>query len=109
MKVSELIEALKLKLITRIDYTDREVTGCYIGDILTRVLSHAKPCDAWITVQTGAEITKVAAATDVACIIIPEGITVDVAVVEKADENGIIILGSCLDSYGLAVGIGRSI
>ena len=33
MKVSELIKELNLDLLTKCDFEDRDVTGCYIGDL----------------------------------------------------------------------------
>ena len=48
MKVSELARELELELISSADYEDRDVTGCYIGDLLSWVMGRAMPGDAWI-------------------------------------------------------------
>ena len=54
-----------------------EVTGCYIGDLLSWVMSKAQPGNIWITVQTNINILAVATLADTACIVIPEDIKVD--------------------------------
>lgn len=107
MKVSELIKELDLKLVTKPDYAERDIEGCYISDLLSRVMSMTKQNDVWITVQTNINVVAVAVLTDVACIIVPEGIAVEHTTVEKADEKDVIILSSQLDSFALGARLGR--
>ena len=102
MKVTELAKALDLKLITSEGYEDREVTGCYIGDLLSWVMGRAKPGDAWITIMSNVNIAAVASLADVACVILAEGVRPDAGVTEKADAQDIIIFGSDKTSYELA-------
>ena len=49
--------------------TDREITGVYIGDLLSWVMGRAQSGDAWITIMSNANIVAVAALADTACII----------------------------------------
>lgn len=107
MKTSQLIENLELKLITKADYDDREIKGCYIGDLLSWVMSKAKADDVWITVQTNINVVAVAALTEVSCIIVPEDIEVEHSTIDKANQKDIIILGASLDSFNLAVKISK--
>lgn len=102
MKLREMMEKLDLKLVTQDFEEDREVNGCYIGDLLSWVMSRAQSGDAWITVQTNINIVAVAALTDVACIIVPESIEVDAPTVQKANMQDIVILSSDKNSYELA-------
>ena len=104
MKISDLIEKLDLKLITRPDYTDKEVT-CYVCVLLSRVMSMAKG-DVWITVQTNLNIVAIASLNEAACIIVPEDIEVDYDTVLKANSKDVTILGSALDGYNLCVRLG---
>lgn len=102
MKLCDVIEKLGLKQITdEIDAT-REVTGCYIGDLLSWVMSKAQSGNVWITVQTNINILAVATLTDVSCIIVPESIVVDENTLKKANMQGITILSSSKTSYELA-------
>lgn len=107
MRISGLTDKLNLKLLTNKDYEDREVSGCYIGDLLSWVISRAESDNVWITVQTNINIIAVATLADVSCVIIPDGIDVEQTTLDKANEKGVVVLGSPDDSYTLAVGISR--
>lgn len=106
MKVSELVDKLDLKILTTPDYSDREVTGCYIGDLLSWVMGRATSGEAWITIMNNINIVAVAELTDVSCIILCEDVSVGEEIITKADSEGIIILKSEKTAYQLAVGIG---
>ena len=109
MKVSELKEKLNLDILTNKDYEDREVTGCYIGDLLSHVMGKATCGDAWITIMNNINIVAVASLTEAACIILSEGVSADEKVIEKADGEGIVILKSDLTAYQLAVEISKEL
>ena len=109
MKVSELIEILNLEILTSSDFTDRDITGCYIGDLLSWVMGKAKQGDAWITIMNNINIVAVAELTDVSCIILSEGVSAGEDIVKKADGEDIIILKSDKTSYDLAVALSREL
>lgn len=109
MKVSELKEKLNLDIVTSTDYEDREVTGCYIGDLLSHVMGKAQAGDCWITIMNNINIVAVASLTEAACIILCEGIGADEKIIEKADSEGIVILKSDKDAYLLAVEISKTL
>ena len=88
--------------VTENDSGEREITGCYIGDLLSWVMSKAQPGNVWITVQTNINILAVATLTDTACIVIPEDIKVDDMTLKKANVQEISIYQSSKTSYQLA-------
>ena len=102
MMVSELIEKLGLCVLTSEAFYDKEVTGCYIGDLLSHVMGKAQPGDLWITIMNNINIVAVASLCDVAAIILSEGVTAPEEVVKKADSQDIIILKSELTAFQLA-------
>ena len=102
MRISELAKALELELISAPDYEDREVTGCYIGDLLSWVMGRAQSGDAWITIMSNINIAAVASLADVACVILAEGVRPDEGVTEKANMQNIVVFGSNKTSYELA-------
>ena len=102
MKVSELTEKLNLIVLTKADFEDRDVTGCYIGDLLSWVMGKAQSGDAWITIMNNINIVAVASLTDAACIILCEGVSADESIISKADSEDIIILGSEETAFSLA-------
>ena len=107
MKVSELIEKLNLDVLTSKDYEDRDISGCYIGDLLSHVMGKAQEGDAWITIMNNINIVAVASLTEAACIILAEGIGADEKITQKADDEGIVILKSEFTAYQLAVEISK--
>jgi len=64
-------------------------------------MSHGDEGTAWITVQNHLNVVAVAALIDCACIILPEGITMEQNVIDKAIEEKIPILSSKLTGYEL--------
>lgn len=107
MKVSELKENLGLDLVTCEDYEDKDVTGCYIGDLLSHVMGKATLGDAWITIMNNINIIAVASLTEAACIILCEGILLDKKIAQRADDEGIIVLKSEKSAYELAKEISK--
>lgn len=108
MTVNDLKNKLELTAITLPD-GDREVTGCYIGDLLSWVMGAAKSGDAWITIMSNINIVAVAALCDTACIILSEGVTVDEEVKSAAETREINILSSTKSAFALASSISELI
>ena len=98
------------ELLTRADLTaaalpdgDREVTGVYIGDLLSWVMGRATSGDAWITIMSNRNIAAVATLADTACIILAEGVQPDEGVAALAEEKGINLLLSSVSAYDTAL------
>lgn len=108
MTVGKIAEALSLKAYSLTDES-REITGAYIGDLLSWVMGRAKSGDAWITIMSNVNIAAVAALADTACIILAEGVTLDESVIEVARNKGINILGSEEPAYEIAVKLSQLI
>lgn len=102
MKVFEACEKMGLKLLAGSAGVDKELTGAYICDLLSWVMSHGKKGDAWITVQTHSNIIAVAVLLELGCIIVPEGIEVEGDTLAKAEEEGVPVFQSDLSAYGIA-------
>lgn len=98
------------ELLTRADLTaaalpegDREVTGVYIGDLLSWVMGRATSGDAWITIMSNRNIAAVATLADTACVILAEGVQPDEGVAELAEQKGINLLLSSVSTYETAL------
>ena len=109
MKISEIEKLLKLKLLTKSEYEDKKIDGCYIGDLLSRVMSKASENNIWITIMNNVNIVAVATLTEPACIILAEDVKLTSEVAEKADENDVVIFSSSKTAYELACIIGNEI
>lgn len=108
MTVKEISVKLSLEVISMPD-PDREVDGCYIGDLLSWVMGRAESGNAWITIMSNSNIVAVATLTDVSCIILAEGVTLEESVSNLAKDKGINIFTSKETGYTLAAALSRSI
>ena len=77
----------------------RAVSSGYACDLLSWVMAHGRAGTAWITVQTHMNVVAVASLNEVACILLPEGIRMEDAPLQKAQEEGIPVLTSPLSAY----------
>lgn len=102
MTVSELAVRADLTAAAMPD-GDREVTGVYIGDLLSWVMGRAASGDAWITIMSNRNIAAVATLSDAACIILAEGVQPDEGVATLAEEKGINLLLSEVSAYDTAL------
>ncbi|MEG0829273.1 MAG: DRTGG domain-containing protein [Anaerovoracaceae bacterium] len=100
MTVKELVKALEMTVLSQPE-EDRNVSGAYACDLLSRVMTGCNKDDCWITVQTHLNVLAVAELSEAACVIIPEGISVEKPIIEKARNKGICILTSEMNAYQL--------
>jgi len=103
MTVAEIAEKLNMEIITCEANAGREVKGIYICDLLSWVMSHANEDDLWITVLTNLNTVAVAVLANVACVVIPEEITVENDTLSKAEEEGVIMLKSSMQAAEICV------
>jgi len=101
MKLREIVEKLDLEVVVGKDL-EREVKGGYIGDLLSNVMAGAREGDIWLTVQGHQNVVAVALLTEVAGVVVVEGLGIDEKAIERAEEKGINLLRSNLIAYQLA-------
>ncbi len=98
--LTEIIAALDLKVLSAADHVGgRQVEGGYTSDLLSCVMAGAGKDNIWVTIQAHANIIAVAALLDVAAIVITEGAMPGDDTIAKANEEGVILLGTALPSY----------
>lgn len=100
MKISEFAALSGAKILME-EFEDREIVCGYTCDLLSHVMGRGQADMAWITVQTHMNVIAVAALLDFACVIVPENLPVDKAIVDKAAEEGIVMLASEKTAYEL--------
>lgn len=106
MNVYDIAEKLSLQCVAGEDGISNDVTGCYIGDLLSLAMAKVEEGYAWITIQTNINIVAVASLRDAACVILADGQKPDENTAEKACEEGIPILVSSMSAYEIAKGLG---
>ena len=106
MKVKELSEKLGLSVLVEGD-NEREVSGCYCGDLLSWVMSRIKENDVWLTVMGNINSIAVCVLSDCACIVLTENAPLDDDARLKAEAMSITVLQSEKGAYDLAVEISK--
>jgi hypothetical protein len=101
MTVTEMQAALSLTSVA-LPEGDREVEGVYIGDLLSWVMGRAQSGNVWLTIMSNLNIVAVATLSDVSCIILCEGVTLDEAVKNTAEAKGVNILATDKTAYETA-------
>jgi len=99
MTTEQLIKELKLKVYTGGELATREVTGGYVSDLLSDVMGHALEGEVWITLQSHANVVAIASLKELAAILLVKGIEPEKTVLEKAEEEGILIVGTGEDTF----------
>ncbi len=100
MKVKQIVEKLNLKIVSG-PKLDQEISGIYIGDLLSNVMAKAKSNNLWLTVQGHQNVVAVALLVDLAAVILVEDFDFDQDAIEKANAKGINLLKTDLQSYEL--------
>jgi predicted transcriptional regulator len=100
MKVSEIVEKAHLKPIN--DFKDKEVARVYISDMVSDIITGAKPNSVLVTLQTHKSLIAAANLANVAMIVIVKGRQPADDVVELATKVGIGVFTSEMDTWGFA-------
>ncbi len=106
MTVKDFAERLSLKTLVLSD-GEREINGCYAGDLLSWVMGRAQSDNVWVTIMTNVNIIAVAMLADVSCIVIAENAEIGDDVLEKAHEKGINLYTSEKTVYELCAEISK--
>lgn len=112
IKLSDVASKLGLTILAGDGALDREVTGCYVSDLLSDVMANAEEGQVWVTLQVHLNIVAVSALKDLAGIILVNSRKPLEDTLAKAVEEGLPLLSSSLSTYEISgrlyeLGIGR--
>lgn len=107
MTVNEMAQKLSLDILVGDDSLDREIDGCYIGDLLSWVMGRAQADNVWLTVMGNINSIAVATLADVACIVLTENAALDEPAKKRAEMQDVAILRTEENSYNIAVKISK--
>ena len=100
MTLQDIIEQLNLKVLTGTgDFAAITPTCGYASDLLSCVMAGAKHGAIWVTLQAHTNIVAVAALLEMSAIIITEGAQPDQATIDKAQQEGIVLLSTDKFTY----------
>jgi predicted transcriptional regulator len=101
MKITDLIQALDLKVLSGHNGLENEISGGYVSDLLSDVMGNAKEGNIWITLQTHQNIIAVASLKDIPAIITVKGFIPDADTIEKSNTENIPVLSTDLDTFNI--------
>ena len=100
MNLQDLIAGLNLRLFTSPQaFVAVTPQGGYASDLLSCVVAGAQPGNLWVTLQAHMNVVAVASLREVSAVIITENAQPDADVIEKANEQGVVLLSTALPSY----------
>lgn len=105
MQIKELAEKLGWKLLCGGEGETNEVTGCYLGDLLSWVMGRARQGDVWITVMGNVNAVAVAVLTDAAAIVLADNAALDDEAKARAESQGVPIYSTEQNIYDSAVAV----
>ena len=101
MTAKELANKLDLEIVYD-NGDDREVTSCYIGDLLSWVMGKAKADSVWVTIMSNVNVAAVATLTDMSMVIFAESVEPDADLQNKFTKSDSLYCKSPLSAFDLA-------
>lgn len=109
MTVAEIVKRINGRVLAGGGALEKEVSSCYMCDLLSYVIGRAKADCAWVTIMTNVNVLAVASLVGAACVVISEGNEVAQELIVKADELQIPLIVSDRTSYGIARSLADSV
>lgn len=92
MKVKELAEQLKLKVVGGAAGIENEITGGYSSDLLSDVIGNAEQGNIWITLQTHKNVMAIASLKDLSAVLLVNNNQPESDMLEQSNEEHIPVL-----------------
>ena len=102
MKLRQIVEKFRLKVVCNADNLDVEVNNGYVSDLLSDVLANSEENDLWITLQIHPNIVAIASMKGLSGIEIINGREPEEETVRKAQEKGVAIMVSQMTAFELS-------
>lgn len=100
MNLQDIITNLKLDVLTDPkQFEIVEPSSVYAADLLSCVMAGAEHRSVWITLQSHSNIVAVGSLLELSAIIITEGAQPDQETIDKANEEGIVMLSTNQPSF----------
>lgn len=101
MKINDVLTSLEASVVC--GKTDKCFDGVYVGDLLSRAMSHVECDNIWVTIMSNVNVVAVATLTEPAAIILAESVELQEDALKGATENGITVLSTKLSAYEISV------
>jgi len=97
MTVSDICQKINAAVVC--GETEKAFNGVYVGDLLSRAMSHVKTDNIWVTIMSNINVVAVATLTEPAAIVLAEDVSLQNDALKGAIDNGITVLQSDLSAY----------
>lgn len=95
-----ILDNIELKVLTSpVDYSEIRIHSGYASDLLSCVMTGAQAKGIWVTLIANINIVAVASLLQLPAIIITENAQPDAATIDRANQEGIVLLSTAVGSY----------
>ena len=101
LTIKDIIEKLGLDVKAKGEMA-RDVTGCYISDLLSDVMANSKDHELWVTLQTHPNVVAVAVIKGISGVIITNGRCPEADTVRKAEAEKVTIMTTSHSTFDIA-------
>ena len=108
MKLKDVAKVVPLTVEAAEGKLDKQVTGGYVGDLLSHVMAKAQPGDIWITVQAHPNVVAVAVVAGLSGVVVTEGTVIDPMTIQKAEEEGVPMFSTPLSSFATVAALAKA-
>ena len=106
MTVSDICKSIDATVVC--GDVNKPFEGVYVGDLLSRAMSHVEGDNLWVTIMSNVNVVAVATLTEPAAIVLAEDVVLMPEALAGATENGITVLSSPLSAYDICVRLQRA-
>lgn len=100
MDLQTILDHLDLTLLTKeMNFSHISINSCYMSDLLSCVMTGAKPQSVWVTLIANINIVAVATLLEISAIIITENAQPNQETIDRANMEGIVLLSTSASSY----------
>lgn len=103
MDLQTIIDHIDLTLLTEEkDFSHIPIYSAYMSDLLSCVMTGAKPQSVWVTLIANINIVAVASLLEISAIIITENAQPNQETIDRANKEGIVLFSTDAYNYGVA-------
>ncbi|MDP8231299.1 MAG: hypothetical protein P9L91_01375 [Candidatus Zophobacter franzmannii] len=102
ISVETILKNIEMTNLTPdLDITKTQIENGYVSDLLSDVMGSSQPNQIWVTIMRHLNTIAVASMTEIPVILFAKDIIPEQSVIDKAREEGIILLTSPLTVFDL--------
>ncbi|MFA7056408.1 MAG: hypothetical protein WC155_02450 [Candidatus Cloacimonadales bacterium] len=103
IKLTDYLAKIEHEVInSEVDINSVKLDSGYVSDLLSDVMGSAKEKMAWFTIMKHMNVIAVASMVDIPCIVFGKNTTLEQAVIDKAVEEGIVLIKTPLSVFAAA-------